>query len=47
MNLVILLSCMNQDKSIIQKSNIQTDIVVINQCDENNVEKGKPSANCV
>ena len=32
--LCVLISCMNQDSSIIQRSNVQTDVVVINQCDE-------------
>ncbi|WP_455962124.1 glycosyltransferase family A protein [Bacteroides bouchesdurhonensis] len=40
MKIVVLLSCMHQDKSIIQKSNIQTDVVVINQCDEDVIERG-------
>lgn len=36
----VLLSCMHQkDKSIVEKSNIQTDCVVINQCDINKVEE--------
>ena len=35
MNLVVLLSCMNQcDTSIVAKSNIQTDVVVVNQCNK-------------
>lgn len=39
MNLQILLSCMHQsDVSIIERSNIQTDVVVVNQCDKDSVE---------
>ena len=38
MTLTVLISCMHQkDATIIEKSNIQTDVVVINQCDENSV----------
>lgn len=37
--LVVLLSCMNSDSSIIQKSNIQTDVIVVNQTDNNKKEK--------
>jgi glycosyltransferase involved in cell wall biosynthesis len=40
MKLVVLLSCMYQDKSIIEKSNLQTDVVVVNQCDDNKIERG-------
>ena len=40
MKLCVLLSCMKQkDTSIIRKSNIQTDVVVVNQCDEDKVEE--------
>ena len=36
----VLLSCMHQnDRSIVETSNIQTDCVVINQCDINKVEE--------
>lgn len=39
MKVCVLLSCMNQkDMSIVQKSNIQTDAVIINQCDRNSIE---------
>lgn len=31
---------MYQDKSIIEKSNLQTDVVVVNQCDDNKIERG-------
>lgn len=38
MKLEILLSCMNEkDLSIISKSNIKCDSIVVNQCDSNNV----------
>ena len=37
--LVVLISCMHQDNhDIIRKSNIQTDVVVVNQCDKDLVE---------
>lgn len=40
MNVVVLLSCMHQnDVNIIQRSNIQTDVVVINQTDIDTVEE--------
>lgn len=40
MNLEVLISCMHQkDASIIQRTNIQSNVLVINQCDENKVEK--------
>ena len=40
MNIEVLISCMHQkDASIIKRSNIQSDVVVINQCDENREEK--------
>lgn len=39
MKLEVLLSCMNQnDTSIIQKTNIQTDAIIVNQCDKNYIE---------
>lgn len=38
MNLEILLSCMHQkDLSIVKKSNIKSKVIVINQCDEDNI----------
>lgn len=51
MNLEVLISCMYQkDASIIQRTNIQSDVLVINQCDENKVEefdfKNKRGENC-
>ena len=40
MKVEVLLSCMHQkDKSIIQRSNIQSDVVVINQCDHDAFEE--------
>ena len=39
MKLVVLISCMHQkDASIAYKSNIQTDCVIVNQCDLNSVD---------
>lgn len=39
MNICVLLSCMHQkDTSIVERSNVQTDVVVVNQCDINKVE---------
>ncbi len=39
MTLTVLISCMHQDNhDIIKKSNVQTDVVVVNQCDRNLVE---------
>lgn len=40
MKLVVLISCMYQkDTSIICKSNIQTDVIVVNQCDKDIIEE--------
>lgn len=40
MKICVLISCMYQhDWHIIQKSNIQTDVVVINQCNQNKIEQ--------
>lgn len=40
MKLEVLISCMHQkDVSIIQKTNIQSDVLVINQCDEDKIEE--------
>lgn len=40
MKLNVLISCMHEkDTSIINRSNIQTDVVVVNQCDENSVKE--------
>jgi len=40
MKLVVLISCMHQtDHSIINRSNVQTDAIVINQCDKDDVEE--------
>lgn len=39
MNLQVLISCMHEkDYSIIERTNIQTDVVVVNQCDEEKCE---------
>lgn len=36
----ILISCMHQaDTSIIERSNVQSDVVVVNQCDHDSVEE--------
>lgn len=36
----LLISCMNQkDFSIIERSNVQSDVVVVNQCDQESVEE--------
>lgn len=50
MTLQLLISCMHQkDASIVQRSNIQSDCIIVNQCDEDKIEelqmisdKGKP-----
>ena len=40
MNVVVLISCMYQtDTTIIEKSNVQTDVVVVNQCDKDYIEE--------
>ena len=40
MKLNVLISCMHQkDVSLIERSNVQTDVVVINQCDEDKIEE--------
>lgn len=33
----VLISCMFQDKSIVEKTGVQTNVVVVNQCDEDDV----------
>lgn len=39
MNIEVLISCMYQnDSSIISRSNIQSDVIVINQCDNNSID---------
>lgn len=36
----VLISCMHQrDKSILERSNVQSDVIVVNQCDYNNIEE--------
>lgn len=40
MNLNVLVSCMHEkDTSIIARSNIQSDVIVVNQCDKDSVEE--------
>ncbi len=40
MQICVLLSCMHQkDISIVERSNIQTDAVIVNQCDQDKIEK--------
>lgn len=40
MKIQVLISCMHQkDHSIITKTNIQTDVLIVNQCDSNNIEE--------
>ena len=40
MTLTLLIACMHEkDTSIIQRSNVQTDVVVVNQCDHDSVEE--------
>lgn len=40
MTLTLLIACMHEkDTSIIQRSNAQTDVVVVNQCDRDSVEE--------
>ncbi|MDE6192721.1 MAG: glycosyltransferase family 2 protein [Muribaculaceae bacterium] len=40
MKIQVLISCMHQkDRSIIYRSNVQCDVLVINQCDENKYEE--------
>ena len=35
----VLISCMFQDKSIVKRTGVQTNVVVVNQCDEDKVEE--------
>lgn len=35
----VLISCMNQDKSIIERTRVQSHVVVVNQCDEESIEE--------
>ena len=40
MKLIVLISCMyEKDHSIIVRSNVQTDVVVVNQCDKDSVDE--------
>lgn len=46
MNLQVLVSCMHQvDHSLLKKMNIQTDAIIINQCDSFNFEKSNYNNN--
>lgn len=40
-NLIVcaLISCMHQEKSIIERTHIQTNVIVVNQCDEESIEE--------
>lgn len=38
-SICVLISCMFQGKDIIERTNVQSDVVVINQCDTDNVEE--------
>lgn len=39
-NLIVLISCMHEkDASIIQRTNVQSDVVVVNQCDHSKIEE--------
>lgn len=51
MEICVLISCMHEkDYSIIERSNVQTDAVVVNQCDYNSIEefdfRNKMGVNC-
>ena len=40
MTLTLLIACIHEkDTSIIERSNVQTDVVVVNQCDHDSVEE--------
>lgn len=40
MSLTVLISCMyEKDTNIIQRTNVQSDVVVVNQCDHNKIEE--------
>lgn len=39
MKVCVLISCMNQDRSIVERTNVQTNCVVINQCDSDVIEE--------
>lgn len=40
MKLIVLISCMHEkDYSIIERSNVQTDVVVVNQCDKDSIDE--------
>lgn len=50
LSVCVLISCMHQDHTIIEKSNVQTDVVVVNQCDSNSIDeyvfKNRKGENC-
>ena len=35
----VLISCMNQDKSIIERTHVQSNVVVVNQCNKDDLEE--------
>lgn len=39
MKLCVLISCMNQGHDIIERTHVQTNVVVVNQCDEEKIEE--------
>lgn len=39
MKLEVLLSCMNEDFSIVERSNIKTDVLIVNQCNINGYQE--------
>ena len=45
MKIQVLIAALNQDKKILKKLNIQTDAILSNQCDENNIEEFKYGKN--
>lgn len=38
LSVCVLISCMNQDESIIERTHVQTNVVVINQCNEEDIK---------
>lgn len=39
LSLCVLISCMNQDKNIVERTHVQTNVVVVNQCDVEDFEE--------
>lgn len=39
MKLCVLISCMNQGHNIVERTHVQTNVVVVNQCDEEKIEE--------